>query len=196
MTSDVAVVILAGGQGTRIGGRKPLRLLGGERLIDRALVMARQWSDCVAVSVRNPLQLGTIAVPIILDPAEVEGPLSGLVAGLHFARDTGRRLLLTIPADMPFLPEDLLERLSRQIDNQGCAVAASGDELHPVCALWDVTRSLERLDAYLASGRRSLKGFAEIIGSARIDWPGEPEDPFFNVNDLDDLAKAERRSGD
>jgi molybdopterin-guanine dinucleotide biosynthesis protein A len=104
--------------------------------------------------------------------------------------------LLTIPADMPFLPADLLERLSRQINNLGCAMAASGDELHPVCALWDVARSLEQIDAYLASGRRSLKGFAEFIGSARSDWPGEPDDPFFNVNDLDDLAKAERRSGD
>lgn len=196
MNSDVALVILAGGQGARIGGGKPLRLIGGKSMIDRALVKARQWSDCVAVSVRDPLQLGTLGVPILLDPAEVEGPLSGLVAGLHFARDTGKRVLLTIPADMPFLPADLLERLWRQIDGHGCAVAASGDELHPVCALWAVAPALGRVDDYIASGRRSLKGFAEMIGFARIDWPSEPEDPFFNVNDLSDLAQAERRRGD
>lgn len=193
MNIDVAVVILAGGQGNRIGGRKPLRLLGGKRLIDRALLKARQWSDCVAATVRNPSQLRALRVPILVDPAEIEGPLSGLVSGLRFARDAGRSLLLTIPADMPFLPADLLDRLSRQIDGHGCAVAASGDELHPVCALWAVARSLERLDAYLASGRRSLRGFAEMIGSVRIDWPCEPEDPFFNVNDLSELAQAERR---
>ena len=50
----IAVVILAGGEGNRIGGAKPLRVLRGKRLIDRAEALARQWSDIIAVAVREP----------------------------------------------------------------------------------------------------------------------------------------------
>ena len=48
------MVILAGGEGSRIGGGKPLMRLAGERLIDRALRTARGWSDLIAVAVRDP----------------------------------------------------------------------------------------------------------------------------------------------
>ena len=44
------IVILAGGEGRRIGGGKPERLLGGETLLDRALRSARDWSDDVFVA--------------------------------------------------------------------------------------------------------------------------------------------------
>ena len=55
--------------------------------------------------------------------------------------------------------------------------------------------SLGTLPAYLATGRRSLRGFAEAIGVARVDWPIIPSDPFFNINSPDDLAVAEGRCG-
>jgi molybdopterin-guanine dinucleotide biosynthesis protein A len=46
------IVILAGGEGRRIGGGKPQRMLGGETLLDRALGRARSWSDEVLVAAR------------------------------------------------------------------------------------------------------------------------------------------------
>jgi molybdopterin-guanine dinucleotide biosynthesis protein A len=45
MSGEVSVVVLAGGEGRRIGGAKPLRLLAGERLVDRALHQARKCTD-------------------------------------------------------------------------------------------------------------------------------------------------------
>jgi molybdopterin-guanine dinucleotide biosynthesis protein A len=46
---------------------------------------------------------------------------------------------------------------------------------------------------YLASGRRSLRGLAETVGYVAVDWPTDPEDPFFNINTSADLVEAERR---
>jgi molybdopterin-guanine dinucleotide biosynthesis protein A len=46
----VRIVILAGGEGRRIGGGKPMRMLGGETLLDRALAIGRRWSDDVLVA--------------------------------------------------------------------------------------------------------------------------------------------------
>jgi molybdopterin-guanine dinucleotide biosynthesis protein A len=190
MSKDLAVVILAGGQGRRMGGDKPARLLGGERLIDRALRLARGWSDGVAVALRERAQATPGGVPAILDDPAIDGPLAGLASALRFAAGEGRPLLLTIPADMPFLPSDLTQRLAEAMGEQCCAIAASGGHGHPVCALWR-TRALDSLDEYLSTGERSLKRFAALVGCSTVEWPAVPLDPFFNINTPEDLARAE-----
>ena len=191
----LAIVILAGGEGKRIGGDKPLRLLGGKRLIDRAAEMARSWSDILAVAVRDPAQAGETDGSRIIDDPSIEGPLGGLATALRYARGSECEFLLTIPADMPFLPADLATRLAAEIAGAGAAIAASGGELHPVCGAWRVG-VLGALPDYLATGRRSLRGFAEAVGLRAVEWPVEPVDPFFNINSPEDLAAAERMLAD
>jgi molybdopterin-guanine dinucleotide biosynthesis protein A len=188
---DVAVVILAGGEGRRIGGEKPLRKLGPMRLIDRALELARRWSDVVAVAVREPSQTPSLTAAIIEDE-QIEGPLGGLAAGLKFARTKGYPSVLIVPADMPFLPPDLLDRLVARIGQSGCAMASSGGQAHPVCSLWR-TSALGQLDDYVSSGGRSLKGFAALAGAVEVEWAAGAADPFFNINSADDLAEAEKQ---
>jgi molybdopterin-guanine dinucleotide biosynthesis protein A len=192
MTSEVAVVVLAGGEGSRIGGGKPLKHFGGERLIDQALRRAQIWSDVVAVAVRDAEQVEPLPAPLIKDE-DVPGPLGGLISGLRFAQEKSRPLLLAIPADMPFLPDDLLDRLRGRIGGNGCALAESGGHIHPVCSLWR-TGVMEDAKEYAASGRRSLKGLAASIGFAVAEWRAEPVDPFFNINTSADLAEAKRRN--
>ncbi|HET9460223.1 MAG TPA: molybdenum cofactor guanylyltransferase [Sphingomicrobium sp.] len=187
----IAAVILAGGEGRRIGGGKPLRRLGGTSLLERAVRQARQWSDAVSVAVRDEGQLGATDLRTVLDEPEIAGPLGGLAAGLAFARDTGRDALLSLPADMPFLPEDFSPRLEQAIGGGLAALASSGGHLHPVCGLWRIG-ALDRLPGYLGSGKRSLKGFAEFVGFTTVDWPAGPPDPFLNINSAEDLASAER----
>jgi molybdopterin-guanine dinucleotide biosynthesis protein A len=192
MKNEVAVVILAGGEGSRIGGGKPQHLLGGRRLIDRALDQARHWSETVAIAVREESQVEPLDAVLIRDDMDVEGPLGGLIAGLAFARYAGCEFLLTTPADMPLLPANLLETLHDAIGDGGSALASSGGHVHPVCGLWR-TSSLDRIPDYVASGRRSLRGFAEAVGCVEVEWSVAPADPFFNINSSDDLAEAERR---
>jgi molybdopterin-guanine dinucleotide biosynthesis protein A len=165
------ILVLAGGEGRRIGGGKPQRLLCGETLLDRALRFARGWSDEVEVADGST------------DAPGIGGPLGAVAAALAVGGD-----LLTIPCDMPFLPADLAERLGRT--EAAAAVAESGGRLHPVCALWRA-RAAHGLHAYLATGRRSLHGFAAAMGYEPVAWPAAPIDPFFNVNHAEDLARAE-----
>ena len=191
MRSDVAVVILAGGEGSRIGGGKPLRMLAGQRLIDRAIALSRSYSDCIAVAVRDAGQVAGTSLRALQDDA-AEGPVGGLIAGVRFAKETGTPLLLTIPADMPFLPPDLLDRLANAMGDRTCALAASDGQLHPVCGLWRA-HVLASVPAYLATGRRSLRGLAELVGHSTADWEAGSDDPFFNINSEEDLAEAEQR---
>ena len=186
-----AVVVLAGGEGSRLGGGKPLKMLGGKRLIDHAEALACQWSGIVAVAVRSPAQVGRTRFVRIIDEPAIDGPLAGLAAALRFARNNSCEVVLTIPVDMPFLPSDLGDRLSAAIDGHSAALAGLGGRLHPVCGIWRVT-VLKALPDYLASGRRSLRGFAETTGFREVEWPTAPSDPFFNINSADDLNFAER----
>jgi molybdopterin-guanine dinucleotide biosynthesis protein A len=186
----IAVVILAGGEGSRMGGGKPLRLLGGRRLIDHAETQASHWSETVAVAVRTPAQVGLTRFPQITDDEAVEGPLGGLAAALQFGRDRACEAVLTIAADMPFLPPDLDQRLASEIESESAAIASSGGKLHPVCGLWRAS-ALDALPNYLATGQRSLRAFAQTVGFRQVDWPIASEDPFMNVNYADDLVRAE-----
>ncbi|KWV94639.1 molybdenum cofactor guanylyltransferase [Erythrobacter sp. AP23] len=183
-----ACVVIAGGEGRRMGGNKPFRLFAGKTLLARALRQAASFSNLVAVAMRDTLDLGDI--PVILDPPDMAGPLAGLATGLDFARRGEREWLLTIPCDMPFLPADLLVKLANALDGQAVALAASGWRTHPVCALWH-TSACEALPGFCERSDRSLHGFAEHVGFATARWGNAP-DPFFNVNCSEDLAAAAR----
>lgn len=183
-----AVVILAGGEGSRIGGGKPFRLLAGRPLLDHAVEAARRWSADIAISARDQAIEGDIAV---LRDAEGQGPIAGIASALRFARARNLDAVLTIPCDTPLLPDDLPGRLETALSGSiAAAIPESAGIRHPASALWAV-EAIEGLPAYLATGRGSLMGFADRIGFATVEWPAEPFDPFLNVNTPEDLAEAE-----
>ncbi len=189
MTDRLAVVVLAGGAGSRMGGEKPRRRLGRTTLIGHALDLAQAYGRQVAVAVRDETQVADVVeARLLLDDPNIEGPLAGLASALAFARDLGAAWVLTLPCDSPRLPPDFSLRLQRALRRgQAAALARSSGRLHPTCALWRVD-CLEALPAYLESGRRSLKGFAAAVGMTVVDWPVVETDPFANANTLEELA--------
>lgn len=188
--NPIAVVILAGGEGRRMGGNKPLRRLCGRTLIDCAIDLARGWSPLVAVAVRHIGQLELEGCQEILDD-EGEGPLAGVAAALAFAAGQGADAVLTIPCDMPLLPADLAARLGGAlVSGVDASIATSGGDLHPDCGLWRTT-ARQALGTYRAAGGSSLRGFAAHLGRVTVDWPVAPYNPFLNLNGPEELAAAE-----
>lgn len=190
----IATAILAGGEGIRIGGAKPDRMLQSRTLLDWALANARCQADRIAVCVREAPRAGALPddVAVLLDPPALAGPIAGLASALDWACALGAEWLVTLPCDTPFAPRDLAKRLTGAAAKSGaaCAVASSEGVLHPACALWR-PQLTGALGDYLATGRRSLIGFAEQARCATAGWPNNPYDPFFNVNAPEDLLAAE-----
>lgn len=183
MSDLTTVVVLAGGDGRRMGGGKPLCAFGQTTLVGHAVSLARRWSRSVAVSVRSADQVaGATGATLVFDDPAIQGPAAGLSAALAHAARQGALRLLTLPCDAPRLPDDLLARLGAAMDGGAAvAVAASMGRLHPTCALWRVSCA-SRLPAYLV-GRASLRGFADDCGMAVVEWPAQPgADPFANAN--------------
>lgn len=201
MVGDAPVgLILAGGLARRLGGvDKALLRLGTGTVLDGLL--GRIAPQCAAVLISangDPHRFAAAGCPVIADrPGPPLGPLAGVLAGLEWLGEQGRTCpLLTVPGDTPFVPLDLVRRLSGAASAAACPIARVRSEgrLHPLVALW-WSALREPLRAAL-HGRdlRKVSAFQAEVGAIEVDWPLEAEDPFFNINTPDELAAARRRA--
>ncbi|NIE79541.1 molybdenum cofactor guanylyltransferase [Asaia sp. As-1742] len=183
-------VILAGGQGSRLGYRDKALIPAGEgALLDQLLDRLRPQVGPVALSTRRDCETAYGRdLPLLQDRYTGAGPLSGVLAALEWAQGLGRSVVLTVPVDTAFVPNDLVKRL----DVSPCCAMSRG-RIHPLVALWPVS-SLPLLDDYLSAGVTSgdhrqlaVWNFARRIDMTPIPFDDEGPDPFFNVNTPDDL---------
>lgn len=179
---DIPAVILAGGQGRRIGGGKAHALLGGVPLWRHVLGRIEPQVARLAVNAGEAFE----DVECVADEVPGLGPLGGILAAMVWAADAGAGRVLTVAVDTPFLPSDLVARLGVA---EGRIIAAhTADGLHGTTALWDVTLA-DSLRAALAGGTRKVTSWADTIGVHSVMF--EEADAFFNVNTAEDLAHAE-----
>ncbi len=183
-----------------MGGKpKALIELAGTTLLDRAIAAIVGEVSDLAVNLPPGLDVPGLRVPTLRDETPTyEGPLAGVLAGLRWAAAPSSRPshLLTVPVDLPFLPPDLVPRLTDQIDHPDTLVFAWGSEGGaPLCALWPLSVT-ERLVAFLAEGsNRRVKSFisgerTESVVFETVEIEGRAIDPFFNINTPDDLTEA------
>ncbi len=188
----IAGIVLAGGEGRRIGGDKPFVALAGRPLLAHVVERIRPQVDRLALAVRqSDARFEAFGLPQFADPADMAGPLAGLVSGLAFAAASGADWLLTVPTDAPLLPADLVGRLrAAALPETEAVVARSAGASHPTVALYRPALG-GRLAAHLdATPRRSIIGFLERLVLGHADFAAFPVDPFLNLNTPDDLAAA------
>ena len=106
-------LILAGGQGRRMGGAdKALLPFRGQTLLAQVLERFSPQVDELALSANgDAVRFAAWGLPVLADKGPSRGPLSGLAAGLAWAAGRGLATLVTAPVDAPFLPQDLVPRL-------------------------------------------------------------------------------------
>jgi len=194
----VVGLLLAGGQSRRMGGGdKALRMLGGVTLLERVLERLRPQVDALLLNANgDPSRFARFALPVVPDSIPgFAGPLAGVLAGLDWAAAQGPDYpyIVSVATDAPFLPDDLVMRLTNGLMEAGAdlACAASGGRVHPVFGLWpvrlreDLRRAMVEEEIHkvdLWTGRHRLM---------TVPFPDTPVDPFFNANrpeDFDDAA--------
>lgn len=180
----VTGLILAGGQGSRMGGRdKGLVVYRGRPLIDQVIErIAPQVDELLISANRNLDDYAQRGYRIVTDtPPDFQGPLAGVLAGLRAA---SHEWVLAAPCDMPHLPDELVARLLGAVQGHSIVVAADGSRTHPAVMLIH-TSLADRLAAYLQSGKRSIHGFQESMGFVSGNF-----DPaaMQNINSLDDIG--------
>jgi molybdopterin-guanine dinucleotide biosynthesis protein A len=193
----VAGVVVAGGQGTRIGGGKPLLPFGPANLLDAVIARVLPQVALLALNVpadREPVyrQRYDDRFTLLTDAiAESVGPLNGVLAGLEWLkRIGGPRWLASFPCDTPFLPLDLASQLAAQIDGRAPVAARDDENVHALCALWPVECAGHLRDGMERGSLRSMMSALEAFGGKICRISSEP-DAFFNINTRADLARAE-----
>jgi molybdenum cofactor guanylyltransferase len=185
--TGVSGIVLAGGQGRRMGGvDKGLQLLRGKPMIEWVLArLAPQVAEIIINANQNLEIYGKYAQRVVPDEITgFAGPLAGLHAGLKAAREA---LVVTVPCDSPFLPSDLVSRLLQSLGENDLAVAKTGDQPHPVFALMK-RQVRENLEAFLAAGGRKIDAWYAALKVVEVSFDDEA-DAFRNINTLDELRR-------
>ncbi|WP_069298752.1 molybdenum cofactor guanylyltransferase MobA [Neptunicoccus sediminis] len=194
--NDPVGVILAGGLATRMGGGdKGLIALDGVSLLGRVRVRLQRQLDTVILNANgDPERFEGLGLPVQPDTvAGYAGPLAGVLAGMDWAAGQGASHIVTVAADTPFFPRDLVVRLQGAGNDLAMAVTPDperGLARHPTFGLWPVA-AREDLRAALNDGLRKVVQWTAPRGCAQVEFAATPYDPFFNVNTPEDLKRAE-----
>ena len=188
VSDAVSGVVLAGGQGRRMGGvDKGLQPLRGKPMAQWALERLAPQVDEILINCNQNLD-AYARFGYRLVPDEIGG-FAGPLAGLHASlKAAAHPLVVTVPCDSPFLPSDLVSRLKRHLNGKDLAVAKTGDQPHPVFSLvrQDV---LANLEAFLRSGGRKIDAWYASLATVEVSFDDEA-DAFRNINTLEELGKA------
>lgn len=201
MPPSVLGAVLAGGQSRRMGRAKgELDLLGRPLAAHAAEVLGRVFPEVVLVAEPRPVyrELGLEVVPDLHSGC---GPLGGLHAALHRARD---RPVFALACDLPLVPPELVryvldyDRPGSNLDPESdhparAKVPVAGGRLQPLCGLYS-PGCLAVADRHLRKGLLSLHDLLDAVETTAV--PVTAELPFFhremllNVNRPEDLETA------
>jgi molybdopterin-guanine dinucleotide biosynthesis protein A len=179
------------------GGDKSRIRIGGQTILARVIsTMAPQCAGIIINANGDPARFCDTGLPVVADSVpDFAGPLAGILAGLDWAATHAPDIpdVASIPGDCPFLPDDLVSRLTAARAQAGTplACARSGDWRHPVVGLWPVALREDLRRALTVEGLHKIEIWTARHGVAIADWEATPLDPFFNVNSPEDVAAAE-----
>jgi molybdenum cofactor guanylyltransferase len=196
-------VVLAGGAARRYGGRpKGLLELGGRRIVDRVVDAVHAATGALPLLVANAPDGPTWRPD--LETVSDARPGMGSLGGIYTAVAAGPGPALCVAWDMPFVTAELLDTLVRESAGFDAYLPESDSRrgLEPLCAVYGPA-CREPIERQFATGDLRAVGFHDQVRVGRLPLErvralGDPGELFFNINEPDDLERAEavwRRRG-
>lgn len=154
----ITALVLAGGQGRRMGGRdKGLVDYQGQALVQHIVrILTPQCGHLLLSANRSHTAYQALGMAPLADlRPDFTGPLAGIETGLAACKTP---YLLVCPCDTPHIPEDLGARLwsAQQQQNTKISYAADPERRHYLHLLLQVD-SASDLSRYLDNGGRAVR---------------------------------------
>jgi len=177
-----------------MGGIDKGRLeLNGQTLIERVIERISPQVDAVVINANGDLErFKDLGLPVVADSiSEYPGPLAGVLAGMDWAAEQGYEWLISVAADTPDFPADLVARFAAE--TTPVVLAATPDPERgrlpqPTFGRWKVS-CREDLRSALNQGVRKIRQWTQAQGESLVLFN---HNDFFNINTPEDLAWAEQ----
>ena len=190
MQGTIAAVILAGGQGRRLGGvDKALLPVGQQPLLVHVLARLRPQCAKIVLSANGDHdRFRTFALPVVADAGPDQGPLAGIAAAAAAIAVRWPEVthILTVPVDVPLLPLDLAVRLADvlKVCPHQAVIAEAGGRMHWTIALWPIAAAAALRTHVQQGGMRRLQDGLATVGWKTAAFPDA--EAFANLNEWQD----------
>ena len=180
-------VILAGGQGHRMGGvDKGLVQLEQRPLVAWISQRLTSWVDKIYISCNRNTQIYEKYGVCFSDEIEgFQGPLSGLYSA---ANEVSTERFLVLPCDGPLVSDQCIERLINAAKIHQFVIAFDGDRLQPLYGVYPVSIA-SSIKSALDQGNRGVQRWLKSQQYHQVDMSDLTED-LLNINQPDDLLQA------
>lgn len=173
----LATIVVAGGQGTRMGGvDKASVKVHGVRLVDRLIAQLPPATDYVVVS---PRELG---LPLTCEQPPFGGPVAGIHAGFEYLlhRHPDLEFIATLPVDAPDSPQ-ILPRLFAAITADSSAsvvlIRSQDGSLQNLCGIWRTSALKNSFDQLGSPRNQSVRRLLAQAGRIiEAEGTGEEQD--------------------
>ena len=98
---------------------------------------------------------------------------------------------MVFPVDSPFFPKNIVESFVKGLKNEKIVMAKSNKKIHPVFSMWNVCL-ISNIQLAIKNNQRKIDLLTKKIPTRLVNFNNIGYDPFFNVNNLADLEKAEK----
>jgi len=186
--NDMTGIILAGGKSRRMGEDKSFILFLGRPLIEVLIdKISPLFKDLIIVT-NKPYLYQKYNVRTERGIVKDRGPLAGIHAGLVSSKD---RYNFIFACDMPFLNQDLIKYMLKEIDGYDVVIPEYEGRLQPLCAIYS-KQCIEPIENELSRNNLKIRDFLQYVKVRVID---EKEisrfissQPFFaNINTPQDI---------
>ena len=187
MTRQIAGVLLAAGQGARLGGPKALIELGGVRLVDRGVALLREGGTSPVVVVTGAVDVPLLGVITVHNPDWRSGMASSLAAGLSALPGSCDAAVIAL-VDQPLVGSSAVQRLiAAYLDGAQIAVATyNGEPRNPVLLARDHWAGVLALAAGDVGARPYLRAHPDLVVAVECGDTGRADD----VDTPGDLARV------
>ena len=192
MSGAYDAVVLAGGEGLRLGGvSKAEIVLAGRTMLDRVLDGVQGAARAVVV---GPARLARPGVPAVLEEPPLGGPVAGIDAGMVHLGTEGDLPVVVLACDVPLAGEAvpaLLDALAASPAADGAVLLDGEGRRQPLVAVYrrgSLAGALQRRrddgGVHGASMRRLVEGL-ELIGVPDVTGAGQDGDTWEAVAELE-----------
>jgi len=193
----ILILLLAGGLSRRFGGGiKTFAKINGVSIFEKIIsVLKKQGVNILINANSNHKIFLNSKLPIIADiNKNFQGPLAGIYTSMVWVKEKKLDIewILSVPSDTPFLPNNLLEFFLSKINKtKKIIIARSNNKIHPVIGIWNINL-LKSLEQELKSDNRKIMKWVYKNKYDILDFPVKFYDPFFNINNKEDIIEAEQ----